>query len=58
MSKEYGDIVEKKKEVFQQQTQSKKALFNTLITSYGAKKTPYFLQYIDQELNMNDLFID
>lgn len=45
-----------KKNIFIEKTKTKKSVFTTLITTYGAKKNNYYLELIDQEIIMDDLF--
>lgn len=58
LNKKDAENLEKRKEVFQAQTKTKKTLFNTLITSYGAQKNSQYIRVVDQQLTMNDLFVD
>lgn len=55
---DYAQVLENKKKIFREQTKTKKTLFTTLITSYGAKKNKNFFRVIDQQLSMHDLFHD
>jgi len=43
---------------FIQKTGTKKSIFKTLITPYGAKKNEYFLSEITNEITVDDLFVD
>jgi len=38
-------------------TNTRKTVFTTLITSFGAKENPRYLQAVNNQLSMNDLFI-
>lgn len=52
----YADNLRYKKSCFQEQTQTKKSLFTTLITTYGATINPSYLASIDNQLTMDVLF--
>lgn len=56
INKEYADVLERKKNCFYEQTKSKKTLFTTLITSFGAKKNAHYLKVVDQHLDLNALY--
>lgn len=56
VTKEYADNLRYKKSCFQQQTETKKSLFITLITSYGATVNQHFLASVDNQLAMEVLF--
>ena len=56
MSKEEALLLENRKNVFAQQTNTKKALFTTLITSFGAKQNLEYLRVVDQQLSIEALF--
>jgi uncharacterized protein len=53
---EYSARLRLKKTVFKQATQTKKAVFTTLITTYPALQNKYFLEEIDSEITMDKLF--
>ncbi|MGE0198741.1 MAG: ATP-binding protein [Parachlamydiales bacterium] len=57
MKKEYAEQLNRKKSLFSQSTKSRRTLFNTLITPFGAKKNPPYLAAVDQEVTLNALFI-
>ena len=44
-------------EQFRNSTKTKKTLFTTLITTYGAEENPYYNEIVDNQLTMNDLFL-
>ncbi len=44
-------------EQFRNSTKTKKTLFTTLITTYGAEENSYYNEIIDNQLTMNDLFL-
>lgn len=45
-----------KKSIFNQVTQTKKATFTTLLTTYPAIKNQHYLEEIDNEISMDKLF--
>jgi hypothetical protein len=57
VSKEYAEKLLYKKEKFMEITNTRKTVFTTLITSFGAKENPRYLQAVNNQLSMNDLFI-
>jgi hypothetical protein len=56
IDKEYAKQLQRKKMVYLEKTKSKKAIFMTLITTYGAKQNENYLGLIDKQLTLNDLF--
>lgn len=48
--------IQQKKEIFRHRTKTRKALFTTLITSFGAVKNPAYLSCIDNQITLEDLF--
>ncbi|GAB5411456.1 MAG: hypothetical protein ChlgKO_05700 [Chlamydiales bacterium] len=56
MSQEYGRTLTRRRHLFYESLKSKRTVFNTLITSFGAAKTPAFLNAIDQQLKLDALF--
>ena len=48
--------IETKKTVFRHHTGTRKHLFTTMITTFGALENEHFVNYVDQSLTMNDLF--
>jgi predicted AAA+ superfamily ATPase len=56
MTKEDANNLERKKAVFQEKTQTRKALFITLITPYGAKENEYYTSSVDNQLTLECLF--
>lgn len=50
------DVIKKKKRLFLENTRLRKAIFVTLITSYGAKETEHYHECIDNQLTLDDLF--
>ena len=45
-----------KKEAFRTATRTKKSLFTTLITPYGASPNPAYLSAVDNQLVIDELF--
>jgi len=56
IDKDYAVQLRSKKNIFIEKTKSKKSVFLTLITPYGAKKNATGLGVVDVELTMDDLF--
>ena len=56
VSKAYGDELRRKKAVFLAETNTKKAVHTTLVTTYGLMQNEYSAEVLFQ-LTMNDLFI-
>ncbi len=56
LTKEYAQKLAKKREVFRQQTKTKKTIFITMITPYGIKKNEHSIGIVDKELTMDALF--
>ncbi len=54
IKKDYAKNLETKKQIFLEQTKTKKSLFTTLITSYGCKQNPYFLSTVQKSLQLTD----
>jgi len=57
LNKEYADKLLKKKDRFNQITETRKSTFITLITAYGTKHNEHYLGAIDQEFTMDALFL-
>ena len=57
ITKAYDAKLKKKLEAFRQATKSKKALWTTMITSYGLKESPYKFN-VTKSLSLDDLFLD
>ncbi|HLW62554.1 MAG TPA: ATP-binding protein [Flavobacterium sp.] len=55
INKDYASKLRNRKQAFRETTKTKKTIFNTLITSYGAVKNQYYLDQIDVELTVSDL---
>lgn len=56
IDKRYAEQLRLRKSVFKQATQTKKAVFTTLITTYPAMQNRYYLEEIDNEIAMDSLF--
>lgn len=56
VTKSYAEKLRYKKACFQMQTKTKKSLFITLISSYGAMVNQYYLASVDNQLSMDVLF--
>lgn len=55
LTKEYASKLRNRKQTFIESTKTKKTVFNTLITNYGAVKNEHYLDVIDVELTVSDL---
>ena len=53
---QYAAQLRLKKTIFKQATETKKAVFTTLLTTYPALKNKYYLEEIDNEVTMDNLF--
>ena len=53
---DYGRTLNQRRALFQKVTKSKKSIFNTLITPFGATKNSHYLSCIDKELTLDALF--
>lgn len=56
LNNDYSAQLRLKKTIFKQATQTKKAVFTTLLTTYPALKNKYYLEEIDSEITMDKLF--
>lgn len=56
LSNEYAARLRLKKTIFKQATQTKKAVFTTLLTTYPALQNKYYLEEIESEITMDKLF--
>jgi AAA+ ATPase superfamily predicted ATPase len=52
----YSEQLRLKKMIFKEVTQTKKAIFTTLITTYPALKNRYYLEEVNHEITMDKLF--
>ena len=48
--------MQQKVAVFTEQTQTRKTIFPTLITTFGVKKNDYFTGRVQAEVTLGDLF--
>ncbi|MBS0619894.1 MAG: AAA family ATPase [Verrucomicrobia bacterium] len=56
IDKAYLENLRTKKRVFKEQTETKKTLFTTMVTTYGVKKNSHYHTAIDNQVTMDDLF--
>lgn len=56
LTKGYTEELGRKKAFFQEKTKTRKGLFMTLITPFGAKENEHFHSIIDQQLTLEALF--
>ena len=56
MDHAYAKELEQKKSIYLNRTNTRKALFTTLITSFGAVKNPAYLSIIDNQVVLEQLF--
>ena len=56
LTKSDAENLERKKRVFLEKTQTRKAIFMTLITPYGTKENDHYLSFVDRQLTLEDLF--
>lgn len=49
--------IRRKRQVFQQATDTKKHIFITLITTFGIQPNQHSLELLDQTLQLDDLFV-
>ena len=56
INKAYAKKLRDRKLIFSEATKTKKAIFNTLLTTYPAIKNEYYLELIQSEVNMDVLF--
>ena len=56
VTKEYAERLQRKKQLFREKTKTRKALFTTLITPYGAIEDENYLSAVDNQLTINELF--
>ena len=58
VSKEYAQVLQNKKDVFEETTKTRKHLFMTLISTFGITHNEHSLGLVDQVLTLDDLFLD
>lgn len=56
LDKKFADQLERKRNIFKSSTNTRKAIFTTLITPYGVKSTDHHNYAMDQQVNLDDLF--
>lgn len=56
IDKSYAEKLNNKKQSFQNETKTKKALFTTIITPYGVKPNQHYLGSVQNQLTIDDLF--
>jgi hypothetical protein len=56
IDKNYAAVLRQKQLTFREKTKTRKSLFLTLITTYGAKKNDYYTELIQKEITMQALF--
>ena len=56
VSREYANTLNLRRALFQKETKTRKALFNTLITPQGAKENAHFHGSVDEQLTIDALF--
>jgi hypothetical protein len=52
----YAQHLRMRKSIFKQATETKKGVFTTLLTTYPALKNKYYLEEVDNEITMEQLF--
>lgn len=57
IDKTYADTLRIKKATFREKTKTRKSVFLTMITPYGVVKNSFCLSVVDNQLNMDVLFI-
>lgn len=56
ITKQYAEEIKKKITAFRTETKTKKAIYFTMITSFGLEKNSYATSLVQNELTMDDLF--
>ena len=56
MTKEYAHQLREKSVTFKEKTKTRKAIFITMLTVYGAKKNEHYLGIVTNQLLIDDLF--
>lgn len=56
MTQKEAELISQRREIFRETTKTKKSVFNTLITTYGAIENDAYLRVIDNQITMNELF--
>lgn len=58
MTDSNAKTLNKRREIFREKIKTRKTLFNTLITPYGARVNRHYLSSVDKQLNLDALFLD
>jgi hypothetical protein len=58
IDKKYAAVLRQKRNVLREKTKTRKTLFLTLVTTYGAKKNEYYTELIQKEITMEALFAE
>jgi len=58
LTQKQADEISRKRRIFIQATQTKKTVFITLLTTYGAVMNAHFVNTIQNQITMDSLFID
>ena len=58
INKDYVAKLRRKRTVFEQVTNTKKTVVTTLISTYPAIQNGYYLEEVDSEVGMEDLFLE
>jgi hypothetical protein len=56
ITKKYAEELARKKRMFKEKTDTRKTVFLTIITPYGAVQNDYYVDLVDNQLNIDDLF--
>jgi hypothetical protein len=56
LTKEYASKLRRKTSIFESATQTKKTVIQTLISTYPAMQNVHYLESIQSEVGMDDLF--
>jgi uncharacterized protein len=57
IDKQYATKIQQKINIFKEQTNTRKTIFFTAISTYGFKENEYKLRWVQNEVVMNDLFM-
>ncbi len=58
MTNSSAQKLNERRDLFREKTKTRKSLFNTLITPYGARDNKHYLSSVDKQLNLDALFFD
>lgn len=56
IDRDYATALKNRKDIFRKKTGTRKTLFTTMITIYGAKENEHYLSAVDNQLTVDDLF--